>query len=214
MKGKDLSSLLSLKVELKKQAEEKERLRLKEEKRKKERRAQQVFFEKEMSKLGVSKQTYAKNLANINLPKPAPLPLQTHKDNQAVLEDSLSDQIGIEHLLASDDRISYFQKGVAPNVPKLLHQGKWSIKGSLDLHGYTSDEAKQLLVLFLNEQRKAGHRAVRIIHGKGFGSVGRKPVLKEKVPVWLVQKKEVLAFVQAPEHDGGEGALLVLLSAP
>ena len=106
MKGKDLSSLLSLKDELKKQAEEKERLRLKEEKRKKERRAQQVFFEKEMSKLGVSKQTYAKNLANINLPKPAPLPLQTHKDNQAVLEDSLSDQIGIEHLLASDDRIS------------------------------------------------------------------------------------------------------------
>lgn len=214
MKGKDLSSLLSLKGELKKQAEEREQIRLAEEKRKKDLLAQQVFFEKEMSKLGVSKQTYAKNLADIRRPKPAPLPLQTRKDNQAVLEDSLSDEIGIEHLLASDDRISYFQKGIAPNIPKQLYQGKWSIKGSLDLHGYTADEAKQLLVLFINEQRKAGNRAVRIIHGKGFGSIGRKPVLKEKVPVWLVQKKEVLAFVQAPEHDGGEGALLVLLAAP
>ena len=214
MKGKDLSSLLSLKDELKKQAQEKEKIRLAQEKRQEELRAQQVFFENEMSKLGVSKQTYAKNLADIKRPKPAPLPIQTAKDNKAVLEDSLSDEIGIDHLLASDDRISYVQKGVAPNIPKHLYQGKWSIKGSLDLHGYTSDEAKQLLILFINEQRKAGHRAVRIIHGKGFGSVGRKPVLKEKVPVWLVQKKEVLAFVQAPEHDGGEGALLVLLSAP
>ncbi len=77
-----------MKDELKSRLKKRRGFCLKEEKRKKERRAQQVFFEKEMSKLGVSKQTYAKNLANINLPKPAPLPLQTHKDNQAVLEDS------------------------------------------------------------------------------------------------------------------------------
>lgn len=69
-----------------------------------------------------------------------------------------------------------------------------------------------LLVEFLNEERKAGHRAVRIIHGQGFGSAGRKPVLKEKVPVWLAQRKEVLAFVQAPPYDGGAGAVYVLLA--
>lgn len=212
MKGKDLASLLTLKDKLRKQAKEKEKERLAREKLKREKQAQQVFFEKEMSKLGVEKKTYVSNLADIKKPKPAPLPLQTHKDNEEVLQHSLSDEIGIEHLIASDDRISYFQKGLDPSIPKLLHKGKWSIKGSLDLHGYTSEEAKQILVYFLNEQRKMGNRAVRIIHGKGYGSVGRKPVLKEKVPVWLVQKKEVLAFVQAPDNDGGEGALLVLLA--
>ena len=78
-------------------------------------------------------------------------------------------------------------------------------------HG-PSEEARLLLVEFLNEERKAGHRAVRIIHGQGFGSAGRKPVLKEKVPVWLAQRKEVLAFVQAPPYDGGAGAVYVLLA--
>jgi DNA-nicking Smr family endonuclease len=52
---------------------------------------------------------------------------------------------------------------------------------------------------------------VRVIHGKGLGSPGKAPVLKEKVRRWLVQKTEVVAFVQAPPTQGGTGALLVLL---
>jgi DNA-nicking Smr family endonuclease len=52
---------------------------------------------------------------------------------------------------------------------------------------------------------------VRIIHGKGLGSVARQPVLKAKVFGWLIQKDEVLALCQARAHDGGSGALIVLL---
>ena len=52
---------------------------------------------------------------------------------------------------------------------------------------------------------------MRIIHGKGLGSPGRAPVLKGRVQAWLVQKREVLAFVQAKPADGGAGALVVLL---
>jgi DNA-nicking Smr family endonuclease len=52
---------------------------------------------------------------------------------------------------------------------------------------------------------------VRIIHGKGLGSVARQPVLKAKVFGWLVQKEEVLALCQARAQDGGSGALVVLL---
>ena len=37
------------------------------------------------------------------------------------------------------------------------------------------------------------------------------PVLKSKVQGWLVQKNEVLAFVQARADEGGAGALVVLL---
>jgi DNA-nicking Smr family endonuclease len=36
-------------------------------------------------------------------------------------------------------------------------------------------------------------------------------VLKAKVQRWLVQKSQVLAFVQAKPAEGGAGALLVLL---
>ena len=38
-------------------------------------------------------------------------------------------------------------------------------------------------------------------------------VLKGKVHGWLVQKKEVLAFVQARPLEGGAGAVVVLLAA-
>ncbi len=58
---------------------------------------------------------------------------------------------------------------------------------------------------------KRGWRCVRIVHGKGLGSPGKTPVLKSKVQRWLVQKTEVLAFVQAKGSEGGAGALVVLL---
>ena len=52
---------------------------------------------------------------------------------------------------------------------------------------------------------------MRIVHGKGLGSPGKAPVLKRKVFAWLVQKTEILAFVQARPTQGGAGALVVLL---
>jgi hypothetical protein len=52
---------------------------------------------------------------------------------------------------------------------------------------------------------------VRVVHGKGLGSPGKTPVLKGKVQSWLIQKNEVLAFVQARGDEGGAGALVVLL---
>ena len=47
---------------------------------------------------------------------------------------------------------------------------------------------------------------MRVIHGKGMGSPDKLPVLKGKVRSWLVQKEEVIAFVQARESLGGAGA--------
>ncbi len=212
MKDSSLSALNSLKGKLEKQAAEKAaaEAKRKEIQRKKEALANQ--FSNAMKELGVQKTDLGKGRYEHPAPKPAPVPTQRILSDKQVLIDSMSDEIGIEHLLDSDERLSYHNPSVGTNIPKLLYSGKWSIKGTLDLHGATADEARIELVAFLNEERKAGHRAVRIIHGKGHGSVDRKPVLKEKVPVWLVQRKEVLAFVQAPEHDGGSGALLVLLA--
>lgn len=206
------ASLMGLKEELKVQAEEKKRIAEEAEKKRKEAEAKAHEFETAMKELGVKKKIGREDKFHHDLPKPLPIPHQRYADEKAVLEDSLSDNFSIDHLLDSDERLSYRLPSVAPDVPKKLHAGAWSIKGTLDLHGYTSDEARYMLIEFLAEQRKMGHRAVRIIHGQGYGSVGRKPVLKEKVPVWLAQKKEVLAFVQAPPYDGGAGAIYVLLA--
>ena len=73
------------------------------------------------------------------------------------------------------------------------------------------DEAREALGQFIRHAHKTGLRCVRVVHGKGLGSPGKSPVLKSRVQRWLVQKNEVLAFVQARPMDGGAGALVVLL---
>jgi len=73
------------------------------------------------------------------------------------------------------------------------------------------DEARQALGEFIRTAHKNGIRCVRVVHGKGLGSPGKSPVLKSRVQRWLVQKHEVLAFMQARPVDGGAGAMLVLL---
>ena len=45
-----------------------------------------------------------------------------------------------------------------------------------------------------------------MVHGKGLGSPRKTPVLKSKVQSWLIQKQEVLAFVQARSAHGGAGS--------
>jgi DNA-nicking Smr family endonuclease len=60
---------------------------------------------------------------------------------------------------------------------------------------------------------REGLRCVRIVHGKGLRSPNQEPVLKKKIAGWLAQRDEVLAYCQAPQADGGSGAVLVLLRA-
>jgi DNA-nicking Smr family endonuclease len=76
-----------------------------------------------------------------------------------------------------------------------------------------TDEAREALADYLRGACKRGLRCVRVIHGKGLGSLNKEPVLKSKVRKWLAQKDEVIAFCQARAADGGAGALIVLLKA-
>jgi DNA-nicking Smr family endonuclease len=87
------------------------------------------------------------------------------------------------------------------------------VQAYIDLHGMNREEAREALGAFLAAVRRRGYRCVRIIHGKGLGSKNREPVLKAKVKTWLARREEVLAYCQAPDHQGGGGAMLVLLKA-
>ena len=146
-------------------------------------------------------------------PLPRPEPLQRRLDERAVLREALSDDFDVESLLDTDEALSWRRLGVSADVPRRLRRGAWSIQAQVDLHGLRRDEARERLGGFLREAARHGLRCVRVIHGKGNGSPGRQPVLKGKVRSWLVQKAEVLAFVQAGPNDGGSGALVVLLDA-
>lgn len=146
------------------------------------------------------------------IPAPEPVPRQFLADERAALDDSLSDAFDASTLLEVDEQLSYRQSGIGSDVPRKLRRGHWSIQAELDLHGRRSDQAREALVAFLRDAQRAGLRCVRVIHGKGLGSPGKTPVLKNKVHGWLVQRKEVLAFVQARPADGGAGALVVLLA--
>ncbi len=143
---------------------------------------------------------------------PAPIPTQRALDDQQALAASLSDEIDIDRYLDTDETLSYAAPSIGAEVVIRLRRGAWRITAQLDLHGLRRDEARDVLVDFLDDCRRHGQRCVRVIHGKGLGSVNREPVLKDKVRRWLVQRPDVLAFCQAPPNDGGSGALLVLLA--
>lgn len=142
-----------------------------------------------------------------------PRPMQYQQDEKAVLIEAISDEFDVGTLLDTDDLLSFRRPGIGPDVTRKLRRGDWSIQRQLDLHGLRRDEAREQLSFFIREAFKHGIRCVRVVHGKGLGSPGKAPVLKSRVHSWLVQKQEVLAFVQAKPADGGAGALVVLLMA-
>lgn len=157
----------------------------------------------------------ARVAANVraNAAPAALLPLMHQRDEAAALAASLSDGIDADSLLDTDEDLSYLREGVAPNTLKKLRRGDWAVQGHLDLHGLTRDEARDAVAVFLRDASKCGWRCVRIVHGKGLGSINRAPVLKVKLRRWLTQSGAVLAYVQARGSDGGAGAVLVLLNA-
>ena len=126
--------------------------------------------------------------------------------------------IGIEGASAADavtvDGILSFQRaGVRIQVMRRLRRGLYPIDDELDLHGLTQSAARNQLADFLARSRDGGLRCVRIIHGKGYRSGARGPVLKTAVNLWLRRHMDVMAFVSARAIDGGTGAMYVLLRA-
>jgi DNA-nicking Smr family endonuclease len=143
--------------------------------------------------------------------QPPPIAVQQQLDEQRALREAISDEFDASTLLDVDDALSFRRPGIGTDVTRKLRKGGWSIQGEIDLHGLRREEAREALSGFVRDAHRRGWRCVRIVHGKGLGSPGKTPVLKGKVQGWLIQKNEVLAFVQARGDEGGAGALVVLL---
>jgi DNA-nicking Smr family endonuclease len=79
------------------------------------------------------------------------------------------------------------------------------ITGELDLHTFRPQDLGELLPAYLAECRTRGIHMVRIVHGKGTGT------LRETVHAFLRRSPLVKSFRQGDEHTGGWGATLVEL---
>lgn len=79
------------------------------------------------------------------------------------------------------------------------------ITGELDLHTFRPQEIASLLESYLAECSRAAIREVRIIHGKGTGT------LRETVHAWLRRSPRVARFRLGDERSGGWGATVVTL---
>lgn len=144
--------------------------------------------------------------------RPPAVPRQRHLDEAAALQESIGTPAPLELQLEGGDEFVFLRRGLASTVLRDLRRGRWVIQDQLDLHGATRHTARELLAGFLALCLKRQLRCVRIIHGKGLRSGPRGPVLKGKVVTWLPQWDEVLAYVTAPENNGGTGAVYVLLA--
>lgn len=109
------------------------------------------------------------------------------------------------------DQLLYSRDGITPDTLKKLRKGNFNIDHSIDLHGMTVNAARNYLLEFLAECEVDGSRHVIIVHGKGYSSPDKKPVIKPMVNRWLREVPKVLAFCSAQPRDGGTGAVYVLL---
>jgi DNA-nicking Smr family endonuclease len=109
------------------------------------------------------------------------------------------------------DPLSFRRPGVREQTLRHLRRGRYPVEDELDLHGLSQAAARDYLADFLAAGRNAGLRCVRVVHGKGYRSGARGPVLKIAVNTWLRRHPDVLAFTSARAIDGGTGAVYVLL---
>ena len=143
--------------------------------------------------------------------RPAPVPRQRMHDEHAVLAESLG-PVSIDDALDSGNELNYLAEGLRRDVLRKLRRGHWVVEDELDLHGMNRHVAAVTVSEFLRRCKARRVRCVRIVHGKGLGSLNREPVLKGLLRKWLL-REAVLAFSQAPAAQGGSGAVLVLLKS-
>ena len=122
-------------------------------------------------------------------------------------EDASSDA----NAVTGDGVLSFQRAGVRTQVVRRLRRGLYPVDNELDLHGLSQSAARAQLADFIVRSRESGCRCVRIIHGKGYRSGARGPVLKIAVNHWLRRHMDVMAFVSARPIDGGAGAVYALL---
>ena len=144
--------------------------------------------------------------------RPTAKAVQRRRDERDALAETM-EQVPEGADVETGEELSYKRAGVDPRVFRKMRSGKIAVREEIDLHTLTRAEAKAYLLEFIQGSHAKGLRCVRVVHGKGLGSGPAGPVIKHGVNNWLRNWDEVVAFCSAPAHDGGTGAVYVLLKA-
>ena len=120
-----------------------------------------------------------------------------------------------ETFLSSDERL--------PNKDnKLNKKSPLKIK-SIDLHGYTLDQANKFIERFIIKSYEENINKLIVVTGKGLHSQNEKDpyvskelsILKYSVPEFISKNKNLMNIIQeitdANIEDGGEGAFYIFL---
>jgi len=126
-----------------------------------------------------------------------------NKANKAIAQFHFSDEF--EPDLNKQGPMKYVREGVGSFEVKNLRRGYYQPDLILDLHGLDQHQAKKELAALLFACQKEHAQCICVVHGIG------SHILKNKVPHWLVQHPDVMAFHQAPLEWGGNGAILALI---
>lgn len=121
-------------------------------------------------------------------------------------EAALSDTQAMLNPVASQATLSYRIATLQHKVFEDLKAGNLRWFEAVDLHGCTVEEARAAVLQIIQIAKDENQNVLKIVHGKGPDAI-----LKTYVNGWLRQHRDVLAFVSAPEKQGGTGAVLVLL---
>ncbi len=125
-----------------------------------------------------------------------------------------------------EDWISFI-KEINNIQPKEVDSSKEGIKKNklkkIDLHGYTLNEANQVVKKFILESFDLGYNQLLIVTGKGSRSKSydnpylskELSVLKYSIPEYIKENKDLTSKIYkispALQKDGGEGAFYVFL---
>lgn len=152
----------------------------------------------------------------LKLPPAPPSPVEREGDRtaRARLAALVSGGLHFE-VRREDEWVAGLRRGAPRGTLENLASARPRDDASLDLHGAREADVESRVAKFVRRAHDHGTHRVRIVHGKGLHSDVAGPVLGEAVIEALTKgtaAARVLAFVTAPEDQGGSGALLVELA--
>jgi len=148
--------------------------------------------------------------------RPAPTKIRcttTIEDPQQLLEEAVRDKRKL-NVTNMPEYMEGYAEGINPVTLDKLKNSEFSIQKTLDLHGFSLEDAQKTFEEFITDSIKNGLHCVKVVHGRGLKS-RNVPVLKDNLKSWIIRainRKWVTAFSSARMCDGGPGATCILLN--
>jgi DNA-nicking Smr family endonuclease len=148
--------------------------------------------------------------------RPAPTKIRyttTIEDPQQLLEEAVRDKRKL-NVTNMPEYMEGYAEGINPVTLDKLKNSEFSIQKTLDLHGFSLEDAQKTFEEFIADSIKNGLNCVKVVHGRGLKS-RNVPVLKDNLKSWIIRainRKWVTAFSSARMCDGGPGATCILLN--